>query len=99
MSLEESISTFLGDTQLVCVVPVPSTELGHEPVAVVSSLDGRPKVEVSAHIEGTFGQAYVLGNVLELNEVGLADWPINASGKMMRTEVQQAVLNHLKARD
>lgn len=90
-ALESSIISFLGADQLISVLPIPSTELGHEPFAVVTSLAGKTKKEIMDHILETFGDAYALADVVELKDLGFEKWPLNASGKIMKMDLLAAI--------
>lgn len=91
VALEKNIASFLGADQLVCVVPVPSRTLGHAPLAVISSLAGREKKDILDHNIQKFGDSYALADVVEMKELGLDVWPINAAGKVMKTDILAAL--------
>lgn len=91
VALEKNIVSFLATDQLVCVVPVPSRTLGHVPFAVVSSLAGKEKKDILDDNIQKFGEAYALADVVEVKELGLDAWPINAAGKVMKTDILAAI--------
>jgi hypothetical protein len=45
-----------------------------------------------------FGHEYALGGVASLKQIGLAEYPVNATHKILKLRVQEAVLEFLRSR-
>ena len=88
-ALESCIASYTGAT--TCVVAVAHAELGQEPYAVVSDLNGKTVDQVSAHVLEMFGRDYALAGVAQLSALGLESFPLNASGKIVKYEVEGRV--------
>lgn len=65
--------------------------LGQIPFAVLSSLNGKTDEEIKSHLSRTFGKDYALGGLCTLDEVGLSEFTVNATHKIIRSEVENAV--------
>ncbi|KAI1324428.1 acetyl-CoA synthetase-like protein [Xylariaceae sp. FL0255] len=94
-ALESCVERFTGAQS--CVVAVPSRTKGNEPFAVVSTLDGFAEDGVQAHVVETLGEAYALRGVASLAQLGLAAYPVSATHKVLKLEVQQLVMQFMKA--
>lgn len=75
-------------------IVVPAGSAG--PFLVINSYVGKSDVEIKDHVRAALGPDYVPGGVASLEQLGLADFPVNKTRKIIRSEVQQAVLNLLK---
>lgn len=75
---------------------MPHPVLGQEPFAVVQSLGERSKDGVRQHILELFGKDYALAGVASLDELGLESFPLNATGKVMKIELQKLVERYLQ---
>ncbi|KAK8022711.1 hypothetical protein PG993_013478 [Apiospora rasikravindrae] len=92
--IESSIESFLG-VQTV-VVPVPHHVLGAEPFAVVSSYgEGKTEAEIKAHVRSALGRDYALAGLASLKQLGLVEFPLNQTHKVIRSELRSVVLKHL----
>ncbi|KAK7937300.1 4-coumarate--CoA ligase 2 [Apiospora aurea] len=92
--IESSIESFLG-VQTV-VVPVPHHVLGAEPFAVVSSYgDGRTEGQIKEHVRAALGRDYALAGLASLKQLGLVEFPLNQTHKVVRSELRGLVLKHL----
>lgn len=65
--------------------------LGQVPFAVLSSLNGKTQEEIKSYIMRTLGKDYALGGLATLEEVGLSEFTVNATHKIVRSEVEKAV--------
>lgn len=65
--------------------------LGQIPFAVLSSLNGKTEEEIKNHLLRTFGNDYALGGLCTLEDVGLSEFTVNATHKIIRSEVENAV--------
>lgn len=80
------------------VVDIPHSEFGQEPFAIVEDYkEGMDKARVEQIIIDKFGREYALGGVCTLHELGLSTWPMNATGKVVKTELKEAVLRLLES--
>ena len=73
---------------------LPDEEQGSVPVAVVK-LDGITRTAKSALAESvasSLGKEYCLTQIYTLQELGLQNFPVNASGKIARRELLQIIL-------
>ncbi|KKK23173.1 hypothetical protein ARAM_002144 [Aspergillus rambellii] len=78
----------------VCVVSIAHPELGHEPFAVLASLNGKTEAQIKQHVIRSFGQKYALGGVSTLEQLGLREFPVNATHKLIKADVQSAVAKY-----
>jgi 4-coumarate--CoA ligase len=78
------------------VVAAPHPLLGAEPFAVVASLENTSAEQIKQHIWTVMGKGYPLGGVVCLKQLGLVDFPVNATHKIIKSEVQEAVLRYLR---
>lgn len=74
----------------------PHHVLGSEPFAVVSSFEGTSAEQIKKHIQVILGRDYTLGGVVCLKQLGLVEFPVNATHKIIKSEVQKAVVKHLE---
>ncbi|KAK0644861.1 4-coumarate--CoA ligase 2 [Lasiodiplodia hormozganensis] len=73
------------------VIAVSHPLLGQVPFAVLSSLNGKTQKEIKSYILRTLGKGYALGGLATLEEVGLSEFTVNATHKIVRSEVEKAV--------
>ena len=67
-------------------------KLGEEPVAVLTDLpDHVTKEGLKRLVLDHLGPDYALGKVFTLEELGLQEFPINVTGKIMKIELRKAV--------
>jgi 4-coumarate--CoA ligase len=90
-------SKFADHLLQTCVVPVPHSTLGHEPFAVVRRLNGKTKDEIQRHVLQALGDDYAPKDICSLEEIGLGRFPLNATYKVIKPDVEAAVARHLKA--
>ena len=74
--------TFL-DIQ-VSVFGIPHPELGHEPYVVAESFNDRSEDEIKKHVTDVFGEASALVGACTLEQLGLSQFPLNATGKITK---------------
>ena len=78
------------------VVPAPHHVLGAEPFAVLSSYNGKTEAQIKDHVRAVFGRDSALGGLASLKQLGLAEFPVNLTHKIIKSEVQTAVVKHLE---
>lgn len=78
------------------VVPVPHQVLGAEPFAVLSSYNDKTEGQIKDHVRAVFGRDYGLGGLASLKQLGLVEFPLNPTHKIIKSEVQTAVVKHLE---
>lgn len=77
------------------MLAIPHPELGQEPFAVVRDLGSKTKDEVKAQIVNIFGVDEALGGVATLKELGLDDFPRNATDKILKRDLEGPVADYL----
>ena len=65
------------------------------PIAVVSDLTDKTEDQIRSHVVDVLGQDYSLDRILSLRQLGLSKFPVNATHKVVRSEVQRAVAAYL----
>lgn len=78
------------------VVPAPHHVLGAEPFAVLSSYNDKTEAQIKDHVRAVFGRDYALGGLASLKQLGLVEFPLNPTHKIIKSEIQTAVVTHLK---
>ncbi|KAI4598811.1 putative NRPS-like protein biosynthetic cluster [Pestalotiopsis sp. 9143b] len=91
--IESCIEKYTGAQ--VSVVAVPSPTLGTQPFAVVNNLNGRLSDQINTEVKWLLGEDYGLAGVVTLEQIGLDAFPVNATHKIVKFEVQKAVLRFL----
>ncbi|KAK5092222.1 hypothetical protein LTR70_001970 [Exophiala xenobiotica] len=81
------------------VLAVPHETLGQEPFAITRDLNGKTNGDVHRQVLDIFGRNYALVGVAMLGELGMADFPLNATGKIMKLEMVEPVMRYLKLHD
>ena len=81
------------------VVAVPHPVFGHEPFAVLSTFNDKSATDVKEHVSRMFGPDYALAGLSSLKQIGFHEFPVNATHKIIKFEVQMAVEKHLKKID
>ncbi|KAL2859780.1 class I adenylate-forming enzyme family protein [Aspergillus lucknowensis] len=85
--VESCLERFASQT---CVVNVDG------PFAVLESFSGRSEAQIRRHVVRSLGKQYTLRGVASLQQLGMSTFPVNATHKIIRTEVQAAVLKYLQ---
>ncbi|KAI0121118.1 putative amp dependent CoA ligase [Xylariales sp. AK1849] len=88
-AIESLIEGFTGSQTIVVTASHPV--LGAEPFAVLGSYNGKTGQQIKECVRSILGNDYALGGVVSLHELGLADFPLNATHKVIKTEVHAAV--------
>ena len=63
---------------------IPHPEYGHEPYAVVKQFGSKTEDQVKQQVIDLFGKDYALGGICALQQLGLTEFPLNATGKIMK---------------
>jgi len=90
--IESTIEAFTGVQTIVVSSPHPV--LGAEPFAVVSSYNGKTQSQIKDHVQAVLGNDYALGGVASLKELEFVDFPLNSTHKVIKTEIQTAVVKY-----
>ncbi|PIA99677.1 4-coumarate--CoA ligase 3 [Cercospora beticola] len=90
-SIENCLQEYLG-TQ-VCVVAIPHTVHGNRPVAIVANMGTHSPSAAIDHVQQVLGPVYTPDHLLCLHDLELMKFPLNATGKVVRTTIQEAVLS------
>lgn len=88
-ALESCIEKFT-ESQ-TCVVAWPHPVLGQEPLVVVKGLNGKTGEKLRERVLKMFGKDYAVGDVLTLEDLGEREFPLNATGKIMKKDVVEMV--------
>ncbi|CAC9895597.1 unnamed protein product [Aureobasidium pullulans] len=87
--LENVLATF-GGVQ-ASVIGLPNQRLGTEIVAVVSNVPKATPQELKNLVVEHLGPDYALSKVFALQELGMQEFPVNVTGKVMKIELRKAV--------
>ncbi|KAI5203087.1 acetyl-CoA synthetase-like protein [Aureobasidium subglaciale] len=88
--LENILATFGGIRQAT-IFGLPNVQLGEEVVAVVSSMMGIKPQKLKDLIVEHLGPDYAIGKVFTLQELGMQEFPVNVTGKVMKIELRKVV--------
>ena len=77
-------------------MPIAHPKLGKDLFAIARTLSGKTPDDIREHVLATLGKSHVLGGVLELHQLGLQEFPVNATHKIMKRELEEAVTQHLR---
>lgn len=78
-------------------ISVTSESQGEQLFAVLRSLASNSPGDINRHIEKMLGKQYVLDGLLTLEQLGLAAFPVNATHKIMKSEMKTALLKYLQS--
>lgn len=78
------------------VIGIPNGTRGHVPFAVLRSLGGKSPRDIDQHVEEVLGEQYSLSGLVTFEELGLTEFPVNATHKIMRSEVEALLLKYLE---
>ncbi|KAK3897324.1 hypothetical protein C8A05DRAFT_39125 [Staphylotrichum tortipilum] len=95
-AVENTIEVLTGSQTVV--VPVPHAVLGAEPFAVIKAYNGKTEKEVAEHVRVALGKDYALGGQASLEQLRLAEFPVNATRKVNKDAVESAVLQFVNKR-
>lgn len=95
-ALESCIEKFTGSQTSVVAWPHPV--LGQEPLVVLKALNGKTEDEIKQQVLDMFGKDYALGTVVTLEQLGKQEFPLNATGKIMKREVLEWVKEYYDQR-
>ena len=65
---------------------------------VLSNYNGKNEYEIKRHVRNVLGRDYALGGVTSLKQLGLHEFPVNPTHKVIKSEVQTAVMRDLNRR-
>ena len=80
------------------MIGVPHPTLGQEPFAIVKTFGDKSEAETKQRILDVFGKDYALGGAVSLEELGLNAFPLNATGKVIKTSLLERLLDFLNKR-
>ncbi|KAK4505726.1 hypothetical protein PRZ48_003691 [Zasmidium cellare] len=95
-ALESCIEKFTGSQ--TSVVAWPHAVLGQEPLVVVKGLNGKTEEGVRERVVKMFGRDYAVGDVLTLGQLGREEFPLNATGKIIKRDVVELVKSYYDKR-
>ncbi|KAK8931517.1 hypothetical protein H634G_04054 [Metarhizium anisopliae BRIP 53293] len=93
--LQNCIETLTGEQAVA--VSITSESQGEQLFAVLRSLASNSPGDINRHIEKMLGKQYVLDGLLTLEQLGLAAFPVNATHKIMKSEIKTALLKYLQS--
>jgi 4-coumarate--CoA ligase len=88
-ALEGCVSALTGST--TSVIGWPHPEMGEAPLMIVEDLNGNTVDEVKEEVLKKFGGEYALEYVVTFKQLGMQKWPINTTGKILKTELRSKV--------
>ncbi|THY12368.1 acetyl-CoA synthetase-like protein [Aureobasidium pullulans] len=88
--LLENVLASFGGVQ-ASVIGLPNQRLGTEIVAVVSNVPKASPQELKNLVVEHLGPDYALSKVFALQELGMQEFPVNVTGKVMKIELRKAV--------
>lgn len=62
------------------------------------SLEGITAENVAHHVKQYLGKEYILAGVASLEQVGLRDFPVNATHKIIKADLETAIRGILKSK-
>lgn len=77
------------------MIVIPHPSFGQQLFAVLASLDDVDKEDVKRQALNSLGKDYALGGIVSLKEIGMAAFPVNDTHKVVKFEVQTALLEYL----
>lgn len=88
-ALEGCVSALTGST--TSLIGWPHAEMGEAPLIIVENLNGKMVEEVKEEVLKKFGREYALEYVVTFEQLGMQKWSINATGKILKTELRSKV--------
>lgn len=61
------------------------------------SLEGTTTEDVAHHVKRYLGKEYILAGVASLEQVGLRDFPVNATHKIIKGELETVIRGMIKS--
>jgi hypothetical protein len=77
------------------IIGTPHATLGQEPFGIVEDLKGKSIEQIKAHVITMCGPDWQLGGAVELKGLGLESFPINSTGKIMKTKLLRPVTEYI----
>lgn len=75
------------------VLGISNDEYGEVPVAVVKTTSGSTNLgSLKKAVADALGEDYALHGVFELHELGMDDWPLNPTGKVMKMVLKERLV-------
>lgn len=78
-----------------CFVGISDAEYGQKSVLVIKASNGKTDENIICNIEAHLGRKYMPDRVFTLETLGMTDLPINQTCKIVRADVQRAVVQYL----
>jgi hypothetical protein len=70
--------------------------LGQEPIAILESFNGKSAEELVGRVFEMFGPDWQLGGVIEMRALGIESFPLNATGKIQKSEIVPLVEEYMQ---
>lgn len=77
------------------MIPIVHPVVGFEPFAVLASFSGKTEDQIKQHVRDVFGKDYALGGLASLKDLGLLEFPVNQTHKIVKSKVQEEVEKYL----
>jgi hypothetical protein len=61
--------------------------LGQEPIVILESFNGKSAEDLVGRVIEMFGPDWQLGGVVEMRALGIESFPLNATGKIQKSEI------------
>lgn len=91
-ALKSCIKSYTGE--VVCVVAASYPELGQEPFAVPSRRTDKSDERIRAHVLDMFGKENALACIATLENLGLVDFLVSATAKILKFEFEKRVADY-----
>ncbi|RMD39349.1 hypothetical protein DV735_g5784, partial [Chaetothyriales sp. CBS 134920] len=78
-----------------CVVLAAHPTADKQLFAIVRAFNGRTEQQIVEYVATALGASHALGGVVSLRQLGLAEFPVNATHKIIKRELEDAVGQHL----
>jgi hypothetical protein len=84
-------------TQTVVVAKSHPT-LGQEPIAILENFNGKSAEDLARRVVEVFGPDWALGGAIEMKALGLKSFPLNATGKIQKSEISPLVEKYMQSK-
>lgn len=79
------------------MIGLPSPMNGEVPYPIVERLpEGVSEGDMKEYFINAVGSSYCLGTILTLEQLGMRDWPMTTTGKVLKRELECAALEYVR---
>jgi hypothetical protein len=81
----------------VWVIALPSPIHGEVPYPVIERLpEGVSRGDMREYFTNAIGSSYSIGTILTLEQLGMESWPMTATGKVSKRELESAAVAYMR---